>query len=358
MDIDFLKNLKILIVDDKEANIIFLRLLFKREGFKQIITTTDSRKAIPLVTEEKPDIVLLDLMMPHLNGFEVMAQLKSVIPENEYLPILVLTADSTKESKQRSLNEGALDFLVKPLDATEVVQRTINLLHTRHLHQKQKLYNQELEDAVNNRTKELAKANLQLSDVNKALENASSEILERLARAAEYRDDNTGQHTHRVGSLSYEVARGLGLPDKFCELIMSAARLHDLGKLGIPDNILLKPGKLTDEEMTIMKTHCNIGAKLLSGGSGDLLKMAETIALTHHEHWDGKGYPQGLQGENIPIEGRIVAIVDVFDTLTHSRPYKKAWSKEDSINLIQHQSGFHFDPNIVPVFFKIIEKEA
>ena len=354
MDIDSLKRSKILIVDDRTANIVFLRVLFQREGFKQVISTTYSKEAIPLVKKENPDIILLDLMMPYMDGFGVMEQLKSTIAKDEFLPVLVLTADNNKEARSKALSEGAMDFLIKPLDATEVIQRTKNLLHTRHLHQKQRLYSEKLEYAVQERTEELVKTNIELNKANEALENASDEILDRLARAAEYRDDNTGQHIYRVGRLSQQVAQGLNLPDQFCQLIMSAARLHDLGKIGIPDSILLKPGKLTESEMAAMKTHCNIGAELLSGSSSDLLKMAGTIALTHHERWDGGGYPLKFEGENIPIEGRIVAVADVFDALTHSRPYKKAWSKEDAISLIQNQSRFHFDPSIVDVFLEII----
>ena len=218
METNFLANQKILVVDDKEDNVVFLELLLKREGFTQVKSTTDPRKVTSLVENEQPDIILLDLMMPHMDGFEVIAQIKPTLAKDEYLPILVLTADSNKEARRRALSEGAMDFLLKPLDATEVIQRTKNLLHTRHLHQKQRLYSEKLEDAVKERTEELDKTNLELSKANKSLENASNEILDRLARAAEYRDDNTGQHTYRVGHLSQQIAQGLNLPDEFCQL--------------------------------------------------------------------------------------------------------------------------------------------
>ena len=192
----------------------------------------------------------------------------------------------------------------------------------------------------------------------KAVEAAQNEILERLAQATEYRDDDTGEHTQRVGANSALLAQALGLPPKQVELIRRAAPLHDVGKIGIPDHILLKPGKLTPEEFEVMKTHTLIGARMLSDGSSDLVRIAQSIALTHHERWDGSGYPYAIAGEAIPIEGRIVALADVFDALTHSRPYKKAWPVADAVAEITSQSGHQFDPQLVYVFIGLVRSDS
>ena len=349
---------KILIVDDKEDNVLFLKKLLNRQGFSQVLETTDARKALTMYTDEQPDLIMLDLMMPHLSGFEVMASILKQLGVNDYLPIIVLTADTNIEARHRALNEGAMDFLTKPLDAKEVMQRTSNLLHTRVLHQKQKNYNRLLEKAVQERTEELHHVNVELKKVNHALRNANAEVLERLAQAAEYRDDDTGKHTQRVGKLSASIATELNLGERLSQLITQAARLHDVGKIAIPDTILLKAGALTPDERRTMQNHCEIGANLLQGGTNSLLIMAERIALTHHERWDGTGYPAGLSGANIPIEGRIVAIVDVYDALTNSRPYKKAWPQEKALELIRSERGKHFDPEVTDAFLTVIQNSS
>ncbi|MEZ4607281.1 MAG: response regulator [Deinococcales bacterium] len=340
----------ILIVDDQEANIVFLEKLFKRAGYQQLYSTADSRQVLAIVQQKPIDLILLDLMMPHLNGFEVMAQLKTWIKPEEYLPILVLTADTQEAGKHKALQEGAMDFLTKPLDITEVLQRTRNLLQTRQLYQQKQRHTLLLEEAVKQRTRELEQAN-------QALEQANLDIVTRLAKAGEYRDDTTGKHTLRVGRLAYLMCLELGLSKSFASLMLRAARLHDIGKIAIPDRILLKPAKLTSEEMEIMRRHCELGANLLADGNSELLFLAESIALHHHERFDGRGYPKGLAGESIPIEGRIVAIIDCYDALIHDRPYKKAWSHEDTIKLIQDEKGKHFDPKVVEAFERVINDE-
>ncbi len=323
---------RILIIDDEPTNVRLAQVVLQQAGFTDIEGTTDPTQAVGLFQSYNPDIVLLDLHMPTLDGFAVMAQLRPLVPEGTFLPILVLTADITPPAKIQALASGAKDFLTKPFDRTEVLLRVSNLLETR-------LQNVLMEGKVQGRTRNLEEAQL--------------ETLQRLALAAEYRDDDTGLHTRRVGDMAARLALALGLPAERAELLHRAAPLHDVGKIGISDTILLKPGKLTPEEFDTMKTHTTIGTGILAGSSSPWLQLAETIALTHHERWAGGGYPQGLTGEAIPIEGRIVAIVDVFDALTNERPYKKAWPIEDALAELQKQSGVQFDPCCIEAFFTI-----
>jgi len=323
----------ILVVDDQEANIRLLERLLQRDGYTAVTSTTDPRQVLPLYAGLQPDLILLDLHMPHLDGVAVMRQLATVIPAETYLPVLVLTADATPETKQRALAAGAKDFLTKPFDPIEVLLRIRNLLATRLLYRQLQEQNQTLEARVRERTSEL--------------EAAQREILARLALAAEYRDDSTGQHTRRVGQVSAVLAQALGLPPYLVDLIRQAAPLHDVGKIGIPDPILLKPGKLTAAEFEQMKQHTAMGGHILGNSRYPLLYLAEEIAYTHHERWDGAGYPLGLSGEGIPIAGRIVAVADTFDALTHERPYKAAWSVDEALAEIERQSGRQFDPAVV-----------
>ena len=327
-------------MDDQEANTSLLDRLLGRSGYKEIECISDPRMTVPLLKEFVPDLILLDLNMPHLDGFQVMEQLAPLLPAREYLPILILTADISPEAKQRALSMGAKDFLTKPFDFTEVLLRIKNLLETRFLHLQLRDQNEVLEVRVRDRTKDLDEARL--------------DTLERLARAAEYRDDDTGKHTERVSRMSARIARDLGFPEEEVEVIRYAAPLHDVGKIGIPDGILLKPGKLTKEEFERMKEHAKIGACILSGSCFPILRAAEEISLTHHERWDGNGYPQGLAAEDIPIYGRIVAVADVFDALTHERPYKSAWPHEEAVAELQRQKGKQFDPTIVETFLKTL----
>lgn len=328
-----LKKARILIVDDQEANVRLLERILQHAGYTNLQSTTKARHVLLLYNDSPPDLILLDLRMPHLDGFGVMRQLEPQILPGTYLPILVLTADITAEAKQQALGNGAKDFLTKPFDPTEVLLRIRNLLETRFLHLQLQNQNQILEVKVRERTRELEEARI--------------EILERLARAAEYRDDDTGQHTQRVGRTSALLARTLGLPDAQVELIRRAAPLHDVGKIGIPDRILLKPEKLGPAEFEVMKTHTTIGAAILSGSRFPLLQLAEKIALTHHERWDGGGFPQGLRGEEIPIEARIVAVADAFDAMIFDRPYRKALSTEEAWEILWDGAGTQWDEHVV-----------
>lgn len=339
-----LKLAKILIVDDQEYNLSLLERILDRAGYKNLNSSTNPRQTMPLIEQLDPDIVLLDLHMPEMDGFEVLRLIREHTNKDSYLPVLVLTADITPEAKKIALQAGANDFLTKPFDRTEVVLRIHNLLRTRYLHLQLQKQNELLEERVQERMKEL--------------QQAKAEILQLLGRASEYRDDMTGQHTQRVGRLSGLIADRLGLPARQVEMIRMAAPLHDIGKIGIPDELLLKPGRFEPEEFERMKLHTTIGASILEGSYFAVLKMAEIIAGSHHEKWDGTGYPQGLSGETIPIEARIVALADFYDALTHERPYKKTWTSEEAITEVKNQRGKHFDPQIVDVFIDLFHDSA
>ena len=340
-----IEDMRILVVDDQPLNVALLEKILFNAGFTRVESTTDSREVEARVGHELPDLILLDLLMPNLDGFGVMERLAPFVQETgTYLPILVLTADASPETKRRALAAGAHDFLTKPFDPTEVELRLRNLLATRSLHLQLQGHAQLLEHKVHERTQELEEARL--------------EILERLALAAEYRDDDTGRHTDRVGRACGLLSRAMGLPDADVELMRRASPLHDIGKIGVPDSILLKPGKLTAEEFAVMKQHTAIGARILSGSRFPLLRVAEQIALTHHERWDGSGYPGGLAGEDIPLPGRILAIVDVFDALISVRPYKRAWTHEEALAELDLQRGRHFDPRVLDAFLEMYASQG
>ena len=333
------RNARLLVVDDEVANVEVLIRTLTRAGFTRVESTTDSREVASLYIQHRPDLILLDLHMPHLDGLDVMDQLNE-IAEASYLPILILSGDLTPEARREALSRGAKDFVNKPFQADELLLRIKTLLETRILYIQIQSQNQLLEAKVRERTRELVEAQI--------------EIIERLAIAAEFRDDNTGQHTQRVGQMSALLARQLGLPDSQVSLIARGAPLHDVGKIGVPDTILLKMGKLTAEEFEVVKTHTAIGARILSGGKFPLLRLAEEIAFTHHERWDGNGYA-GIRGADIALAGRIVAVADVFDALTQQRPYKPAWPVADAIGEIDRQRGKQFDPDVVDAFLRVID---
>ena len=336
------KHARILIVDDEPNNVDVLKRVLERSGFNRIESTNDSREAAGHYVKFRPDLILLDLHMPHMNGLEVMDELNQ-IAEASYLPILMLTGDVSQEAKQEALSRGAKDFLNKPFNNDEVLLRIGTLLETRFLYLQIQSQNQMLEAKVRERTREL--------------EAAQIEIIERLARAAEFRDDNTGQHTERVGQMAALLAKQIGLPDTQVSLIRRAAPLHDVGKIGIPDSILLKLGKLTPDEFELVKTHTSIGARILSGSRFPILRLAEEIAFNHHERWDGGGYA-GVSRDAIPLAGRIVAVADVFDALTQKRPYKAAWPVGDAITEIERQRARQFDPALVDAFLRIIDQRS
>ena len=338
-----LVDARILVIDDEQANVRLLERILERAGYRHVRSTTDPEAVLGLVDMFRPDLLLLDLRMPRLDGFEILDLLPTVVPEVLDLPVLVLTADLSQEVKRRALAAGARDFLTKPFDVDEVLLRIANMLDIRFLTLELKIENVTLEERVRDRTRELEESHI--------------ETFERLALAAEYRDDDTGQHTRRVGRMAALLASELGLDHEDVDLLERAAGLHDVGKIGIPDRILLAPRKLTPEEFEIVKTHTTIGARIMSGSRSPLMRMAEEVAWSHHERWDGSGYV-GAVGEEIPLMGRITTVADVFDALTHDRPYKKAWPLDESIAEIWAQRDRQFDPHVVDAFLAVQEEIA
>ncbi len=334
-------NARILIVDDNASNLLLLEKTLSNANYTSVVSVTDSRKVMELCQGYKPDIILLDINMPHLDGFQVMEQLKE-IGGGHYLPILVLTAQQDIETRLRALESGAMDFLTKPFNTTETLTRIKNMLMVRLLHDQVRNQNIILEQKVRERTAELNDTRI--------------EIIRRLGLAAEFKDNETGYHIIRMSKMCQAIGRAAGMDKCEAELLLNSSPMHDIGKIGIPDNVLLKPGKLDAEEWETMKTHTIIGARMLGGHDSKILKSAREIALTHHEKWDGSGYPYGLKGEDIPLAGRICAVADVFDALTSVRPYKKAWSVEDSVAEIEKTKGKHFDPRLVDLFISNLDE--
>jgi putative two-component system response regulator len=315
----------ILVVDDEDRNLRLIRKFLQHAGYHSIATLSDATRVEDEMAARPPDLVLLDLRMPSRDGLDVLNALHSKITQ-EHLPVLVVTGDPSLDARRAALMLGARDFVTKPLDLTELTLRVRNQLETRQLY----------------------------TDVQKQLEEARLEMIERLAVAAEYRDDDTGQHTIRVGELAAALARSLGLREDYVRVLERAARLHDIGKIGIPDALLLKTSPLLQEEMAVMRTHTVIGGRILGGSVAPVLQLAEIIALTHHERWDGDGYPEGLSGEEIPLAGRIVAVADAYDALTNDRPYRRAQSPQAALLEINAHRSKQFDPAVVEALFAVI----
>ncbi len=321
---------KILLIDDEMNNLKVLKRMLTSAGFKSIQVAENGEKGIELFDQSPPDIMLLDIRMQGLNGFEVLRQIRKRLPRDTYFPIIILSAQQDAETRLEALGGGARDFISKPFDLMEIVARINNLLEIHYLEKAILEQNRSLEQRVQERKEELNKTR--------------QEVLDRLGRASEYRDNETGMHVLRIGNFAEILAREIGLSERESLLISQASPLHDIGKIGIPDQILLKPEKLDAQEWEIMKRHCEIGAEILSGSNSELLNTAEVIALNHHEQWGGGGYPNGLKGESIPLEARIVGLCDVFDALTSKRPHKKPWSAEKAIQQMESQGEEWFDP--------------
>jgi putative two-component system response regulator len=333
---------RILIVDDDEQVVRSLQRLFTRAGYAQPLGLSDPRLVAETLQREEVDLMILDLSMPEMDGFQVLATIQALVGPEEYFPVLMLTGSDDPDTRRRALKAGAMDFLNKPFDPAEAEARVRNLLTARFLNQRVARHRDALEEEVSARTAEIA--------------DTRAEILYRLARAAEYRDDVTGRHAERVGLLSAALASELGLPPAEADLIRRTAPLHDVGKIGVPDAILLKPGPLTPAETAVMQSHTTIGAEILGGSPYRILEVARAIALGHHERWDGAGYPHGLVGAAIPLPARIVAVADTFDTITHVRAYQPARSSADALEEIVRCRASHFDPAIVDALKAIVDR--
>lgn len=332
-----IKSASILVVDDEPVNVRLLERILAAEGYSAIVSTNDPREVAQLYDEHRNDLILLDINMPHMDGFEVIELLRARHGQ-ALAPILMLTAQTAQEFRVKALQSGARDYVTKPFDRHELAMRVRNLLEMRVAHKTLLDHNTLLEERILERTRQLHHTRL--------------EVVRRLGRAAEYRDNETGMHILRMSKISALLGRGIGLDDHQCELLLHASPMHDIGKIGIPDHILLKPGKLDPDEWEIMKSHAQIGADILAGDDSEMMIMARDIALTHHEKWDGSGYPSGFSGEQIPLAGRIVAVADVFDALTSVRPYKHAWPVEEAVEFLRRESGRHFQPLLIDCFME------
>jgi len=333
------KAARILVVDDEPANLKLLSLMLRTDGYSQVELLQDPRDVLASYRAARPDLILLDINMPHLDGYAVMDQLRS-LSDPLAPPIVVLTAQSGEEFLLRALKGGASDFLSKPFNRRELLARVNNTLMAHLAHRLIHDQNHVLEQMVQQRTQELRQSRL--------------DIVRRLGRASEFRDNETGQHILRMSHASALLARRIGWDAQACELMLNASPMHDVGKIGIPDGILLKAGPLTSDEREIMQRHTTIGADILSGSGDELLDMARDIALSHHEKWDGTGYPRRLANTAIPEAARIVAITDVFDALTSERPYKKPWSVPEALHFMNEHAGRQFDPQLLRQFVTIV----
>ena len=323
--------MKVVIVDDTHINLVLMSRLIEKLEDVTTVTFQSARDALAWCRAEPYDLLIIDYMMPDLNGLDFIARLGG--DGDERAPVLMVTASHDVEIRHRALENGADDFLIKPIDKVEFLARTRNMLQLRRATL-----------ALQHRASWLA------SEVDKAtveLRAREQETIMLLCRASEYRDPETGAHIQRMARYSWLIANELGLPPEEQEFILSAAPMHDIGKVGTPDHILLKPGKLSADEMAVMRQHAEIGYRILNSSEARMLQLAAEIAWTHHERFDGAGYPNALAGENIPLVGRIVAVADVFDALTSVRPYKKAWSMDDARQFLLDNSGSHFDPRCV-----------
>ncbi|MCK9364389.1 MAG: two-component system response regulator [Syntrophales bacterium] len=341
------KKALILVVDDEDRNRRLMEALLIPLGY-EVILAADGEDALRKVQETPPDVILLDVMMPGISGFDVAKQLKEN-EETKIIPIVMVTMLQDVENRIKAIEAGADDFLSKPVDRTELQARVNSLVQVKAYNDHMRDYQKELEAEVAKRTEELRKAF-------ETIKAASLDTIYRLSRASEYKDEDTGAHIKRMSNYAAVVARQMGLSKDDVDTILYASPMHDTGKIGIPDKILLKPGKLDPEEWEIMKQHAVIGGKILSGSDSEFIKLAEVIALAHHEKWDGSGYPLGLRGPAIPLAGRIAAIADVFDALISRRPYKEPFPLEKSFAIIREGRGSHFDPEVVDAFFAV-EKE-
>jgi putative two-component system response regulator len=334
----------ILIVDDQAQNMELLEAYLVPRGY-EIIKAASGEEALGKLTSNQIDLILLDVMMPGMDGFEVTRRIRNDSKIRQ-LPIILITALRETEDRVKGIEAGCDDFISKPVDKMELLARVQSLIKVKAYNDLTSNYQKELQTEVTGRTEELRQSF-------EKIKAASLDTIYRLSMASEYKDQNTGAHIKRMSRYCGAVARRMGLDERTIETLLYAAPMHDLGKIGIPDLILMKPSKLDPAEWEIMKQHTVIGAKILEGSDAEFIQLGETVARSHHEKWDGSGYPDSLKGDEIPISGRIAAIADVFDALTSKRPYKEAFSDEKALAIISEGRGSHFDPDVVDAFFAI-----
>ncbi len=332
----------LLILDDEEKMLSLFQKTLSQQGYSTVLASDYTQFMEFLHSPKKIDLILLDYILPQKNGIQIIYELRKD-KRFKKIPVIMITGIHDDDVNLKALEAGADDFITKPVNFSILKLRVNALITSRKYQDLKDNYQERLEKEIS----------LETHKITRILEKQrmiSNEIIDRLAMAAEYRDTDTGNHIIRMAEYSYMIARAARFNDEQAEVVKQASKMHDLGKIAIPDSILLKPGKLNDEEWSIMRTHTSIGAEMLSNSQIDNIQVAEVIARSHHEKWDGSGYPQGLSGENIPLEGRIVAIADVFDALTSVRPYKQPFSFDKSVEIIKKDAGTHFDPHLVHLF--------
>ncbi|MGM0575055.1 MAG: HD domain-containing phosphohydrolase [Myxococcota bacterium] len=344
----------VLVLEDEDAARSAMSRALERKGHR-IVPCASGEEALEALEREQVDLALLDLVLPGMDGVEVCSRIRRKY-DSLSLPVIFMTGYDNEDHRLRGLRAGADEFLAKPVAPVELLLRVRNLVRMKRYHHRVVEQKDGLEEAVRARTEHLRQALRRVEAAEQRVSLAHEETVRRLGAAAEFRDPETGEHLERMSRYSALLAREVGLPPERCEQIRRAAPMHDVGKIGIPDEILLKPGRLTAEEYEAMKQHTVLGHRILTGSDAPLLELGAVIALTHHERWDGGGYPHGLEGSEIPIEGRLTAIADVFDALTSRRVYKDAFSIEKSLGILREGRGEHFDPDLVDLFFGVIDE--